>query len=1361
MGIVLTATLSFAGLLGVSVAGYPRVTYQTTSTSALTYTASNQLFTITAPPVSIQFSSAETARLISGTKSLSINVLVDNLGNLVGGVPANGGKDFTLSGTVSRIVGSVTNTYSGVLLTGAVTGFGFKENGATDQYDFRFNPTGGALFNLFSCGDIAVQVTSELSTFAGSFLVNFNGRPKGFVALEDVIPPTISCPFSGMNDGLSVTNTQCSAAGGQPGAYVTFPQPTATDNCDTNVMIACSPTNGSFFALSPGERMTTNMVTCTAVDASGNASSCFFAIVVVDTLAPEFVDNSSPVISSCDVQHPVVLNNDTGHCYSTYAFEKPTAIDSCCPTNVPVSISAIDENGFIIPLTEFSSNGISYVTGQFPANCVSSNVITSTAVDSRGNSAQHQCAVFVFDTQLPVITCAGNQTVGCTNGPVFFEEPVASDNCTNLTVSCTPTNGSSLAFGTYTVTCVAIDGCGGNTNSCSFTLSVVDITPPMISCPTNTTVECGQPTDPGSTGAAAATDNCDPNPTVTFADAISGACPTLIYRTWTAVDFSGNTNQCTQVITIRDTTAPVITCPADKQLQCGASTDPSNTGLATATDNCGTNVTVGYTDAATPANCTGKAGIDRTWTATDACGNSSTCVQHITFVDTTAPVATVPTGSNLGCNPTNLPTDVSVKALVTATDNCSTTSVSVAHVDVNTGCVVTRTFTVTATDGCGNASAAQTVVYLWTVDTTAPTVTVPTGSNLGCNPTNLPTDVSVKALVTATDTCSAPVINVSHVDTINGCVVTRTFTVTATDGCGNTSAAQTVAYLWTLDTTAPTVTVPAGSNLGCNPTNLPTDVSVKGLVMATDTCSAPVINVSHVDTINGCVVTRTFTVKATDGCGNTSAAQAVVYTWTADTTPPSITCPGPVTVQCASNVPPANVTSVIAIDACSSVTVSFVGDVITNQTCPNRFTVLRTYRAVDACGNSATCTQTITVIDTTKPSITCPTNITVSALLLCTNAVPATNPTIAAFLHGVTATDNCGGSATVTNNAPSSFPLGTNTVTFTATDSCGNSMTCQAKVIVVLMPVNCEPIQFVPFFCQHHFDGFGRSQFATLEGNITLPNGDQPCDFRSPTGGTFVAVTVTVGTNAPVLVYCKSQNHTVQSDGCGGEAWEYFGNHDYERAIYRFTDNQCYNSLIDPKLPSSSATGNRNCGALSTVSIGATSTRFYYGFQQAKQPITVVCDGIVLLSVSNNVAKSPFPFSQSGKTIQCTFPERLVPGNVVQWYATSDPTKVSSNCLIYTQQTSATGNSTATYYNDGGSCEFQVPTAGLNFNSNDRSVCVQVMIGQPGVSAKVGCFTFCQPLNGMGDRDWQYGQCSNFRDEFDQESDDDWGNGNW
>jgi hypothetical protein len=777
--------------------------------------------------------------------------------------------------------------------------------------------------------------------------------------------------------------------------------------------------------------------------------------------------------------------------------------------------------------------------------------------------------------------------VECTNGPIFYEEPIVSDNCPNVNYSCTPTNGSLLGLGSHLIVCTATDA-SGNTNQCTFTVTVQDTIPPVITCPANVTVECGQSTDPASTGMATATDTCDSSPQVTFSDVVAGNCPQIITRTWTAIDSSGNSNSCVQIITVQNTTPPMITCPPDQQLQCGASTDPASTGMATATAACSTNVTITYTDAAAATNCTGKAGINRTWTATDACGITATCVQHLTFVDTTPPVVTVPGGSNLGCNPTNLPTDTSVKAAVAATDNCGTVTVNVSHADVTSGCTVTRTFTVTATDGCGNTSAPQTVIYTWTVDTTPPVVTVPAGGNLGCNPTNLPTVASVKAGVTAADSCSTPVVNVTQAISTNGCAVTSTFTVTATDGCGNTSAPQTV-----------------------------------------------------------------------------------VYTWTADTTPPVITCPS---------------------------------------------------------------------------------NVTVCVISPCTNTVPASQPVIAAFLQGATATGSCGGAVTITNNAPSSFPLGTNTVTFTATDACGNSASCQANVIVVLQPLKCEPIQTSPFFCQNHFDLFGNSQFATFEGNLTLSDGDQSSDFRTATNAP-VAVTVTIGTNSPTVVYCSQVSCTVQSDGCGGEAWEYLSQRPYERLVFRFTDNQKYNALMDTNLPSSAATGFKNVGKLSTVSIGASQTRFFYAFQYATQPITVVVDGIALVSVSNNVAKSTFPISQSGATAQVLFPERLIPGNVIQWYATGNPSLVSSNNLIYTQQASATGNSTATYYNEGGVFEIQVPVANINFKSIDRAACVQFTLGQPGVTAKVGCGSFCQgPFGVVGVCDWQFGACSAFDDEFEQES---------
>src|SRR5206468_4570627 len=137
--------------------------------------------------------------------------------------------------------------------------------------------------------------------------------------------------------------------------------------------------------------------------------------------------------------------------------------------------------------------------------------------------------------------------------------------------------------------------------------------------------------DTDHTGPATATDTC---PTRRSSDPDAGApagCTGLpgIDRTWKATDACGNTATCLQHIQFADTTPPVITCPADKELQCGDPTDPAHTGSATATDNCGTPA-ISFTDAPTQ-NCTGHPGVDRTWKATDGCGNTATCLQHITI----------------------------------------------------------------------------------------------------------------------------------------------------------------------------------------------------------------------------------------------------------------------------------------------------------------------------------------------------------------------------------------------------------------------------------------------------------------------------------------------------------------------------------------------------------------------------------------------------------------------------------------------------------------------------------------------------------------------------------------------------------
>ena len=101
------------------------------------------------------------------------------------------------------------------------------------------------------------------------------------------------------------------------------------------------------------------------------------------------------------------------------------------------------------------------------------------------------------------------------------------------------------------------------------------------------------------------------------------------------------------MITIIDTTAPVLTIPADYTAECS---DEHPMDEASATDNCG-EVTISVEEVTTPGACAGDYTITRTFTATDDCGNATTDTQTITIVDTTGPEFTfVPSDYTAECS---------------------------------------------------------------------------------------------------------------------------------------------------------------------------------------------------------------------------------------------------------------------------------------------------------------------------------------------------------------------------------------------------------------------------------------------------------------------------------------------------------------------------------------------------------------------------------------------------------------------------------------------------------------------------------------------------------------------------------------
>src|SRR5206468_4087550 len=146
----------------------------------------------------------------------------------------------------------------------------------------------------------------------------------------------------------------------------------------------------------------------------------------------------------------------------------------------------------------------------------------------------------------------------------------------------------------------------------------------------------------------------------------------IISRTWIATDGCGNSASGIQTITVRDRTPPSLRLPADLVLQCPGDTRTNVTGVATATDGCGS-VTLSYSDVVSNS-CGFTKTVQRLWTATDQCGNTTNGLQTIAVVDTTKPSISCPNISvqcvgDVPAAYTNLAAFQAAGG--TASDNCS------------------------------------------------------------------------------------------------------------------------------------------------------------------------------------------------------------------------------------------------------------------------------------------------------------------------------------------------------------------------------------------------------------------------------------------------------------------------------------------------------------------------------------------------------------------------------------------------------------------------------------------------------------------------------------------------------------------
>jgi hypothetical protein len=324
-----------------------------------------------------------------------------------------------------------------------------------------------------------------------------------------------------------------------------------------------------------------------------------------------------------------------------------------------------------------------------------------------------------------------------------------------------------------------------------------DSRPPTITCPANITVS----TDPNQCiarvnyPAATVSDNC-PGPLNVFYVAPSGS---IFGKGTTSVavivtDAAGNNNACHFTVTVKDTQAPTITCPANITVnappgQCGAlvSFPPP-----TVTDNClgvGAPVCRIGNQVITSPHTFPVGSTSVTCAATDGAGLTATCSFTVKVNDTQPPSITCPANITKSNDP-NKCSAVVTYPTPTPSDNCNgPVTVTCSPASGSTFPVGSTSVTCTATDAAGlTANCSFTVTVN---DSEKPTLTCPANITVSTDPGQCAATVSFPS-PTVTDNCPGTTVvckvgNQEITSPHTFPVGTNTVTCTATDAAGNTA----------------------------------------------------------------------------------------------------------------------------------------------------------------------------------------------------------------------------------------------------------------------------------------------------------------------------------------------------------------------------------------------------------------------------------------------------------------------------------------------------------------------------------------------------------------------------------------------
>ena len=733
------------------------------------------------------------------------------------------------------------------------------------------------------------------------------------VVVTDTQAPTLTCPA---NVEDLITNGGCDLVSSNIG------DPVYNDNCGiesltwemTGATVNTSPATGINNVKTESFNVGVTTVTYTITDVNALTNTCSFTVWIKNLNAPQFSVN-------CSTATDVTANAADGICEAPVTVPGPTINNPCNEVYTITNDS---------PYKTSDTNA----SGSYP---VGTTVVTWTITDASGNITYCTQNITVNDTQNPSINCppdTEDQIIngGCDLVSSLVGKPTFDDNCGIQSLTWTlsgATTGNSAATGinyadgeTYNVgitnvTYVVTD-VNGNTNTCSHTVWIKNLTTPQLSvtCPSDisTTADeyiCGANLTPqvpvinNPCNEAFWVTNDWPSAIDTLN--VNGLYPIGTTKiTWTVTDASGNITTCEQNITVTDLD-PRLVCPSDIVVQAEFEVEyNSNVTVPPPTwsDNC-PNPELSWT-------LTPPTGYETMYdiselTGTDPYPSPNTFYLGVTTITYKVTDAH---GNEVSC-------DFTITVLGKPEITCPPLYETTTDPGV---CIATRNsgdFGLPTLD-----EGVQPITWTWTITAPDGTTELASGSFVGSVSNPGPPPIPDVDFPIGTSTITWRAQNVSGFDECSHEVVVK-------------------------DIEAPVVTCTDRDFIGCN-TDIITDPAISLVTAsssyaeftdpvnqgtASDNCEIAIVE--YIDVVTGTcptIVTRTWTVY--DASGNNSSCTQIITI--DDNVDPTASNPVPVTVECIADLPVPDVAVVTdEADNCTvNPVVAFISDVSDGNTCP-------------------------------------------------------------------------------------------------------------------------------------------------------------------------------------------------------------------------------------------------------------------------------------------------------------------------------------------------------------------------------------------------------------------------------------------